>query len=217
MLLTPCIDYVVTFSHLGGADARLLLAATPALLVAQMLLLPVYLGLFLGEAAAEIMQWGPFLQAFAWLIAGPLALAALVQAWAARSAAGIRVARRLSLLPVPATAAVLFIIVATVMPQLDAARGAALRVVPVYAAFAVAAPCIGWGVARLLRLAAPAGRAAAFSTGTRNSLVVLPLALALPGAIPVLPAIIVTQTMVELIAELAYIRLIRRLGRSRAA
>jgi len=217
VLLTPCIDYVVTFSHLGGADARLLLAATPALLLAQMLLLPVYLGLFLGEAAAEIMQWGPFLQAFAWLIAGPLALAALVQAWAARSTAGIRVARRLSLLPVPATAAVLFIIVATVMPQLDAARGAALRVVPVYAAFAVAAPCIGWGVARLLGLAAPAGRAAAFSTGTRNSLVVLPLALSIPGAIPVLPAVIVAQTMVELIGELAYIRLIRRLGRTRAA
>ena len=30
VLLTPCIDYVVTFSHLGRADARLLLAATPA-------------------------------------------------------------------------------------------------------------------------------------------------------------------------------------------
>jgi len=36
VLLTPCIDYVVTFSHLGRADARLLLAATPALLVVQM-------------------------------------------------------------------------------------------------------------------------------------------------------------------------------------
>jgi len=43
VLLTPCIDYVITFTHLGGGNARLLLAMTPALLMLQMLLLPVYL------------------------------------------------------------------------------------------------------------------------------------------------------------------------------
>lgn len=74
VLLTPCIDYVVTLSHLGRADARLLLAATPALLVAQMLLLPAYLGAFLGDDAARLVQPGPFLEAFLWLIAGPLLL-----------------------------------------------------------------------------------------------------------------------------------------------
>jgi len=41
VLLAPCIDYVVTFSHLGRSDARLLLAATPALLIVQMLVLPL--------------------------------------------------------------------------------------------------------------------------------------------------------------------------------
>ncbi|XOT98248.1 arsenic resistance protein, partial [Alcaligenes pakistanensis] len=35
------------------------------------------------------------------------------------------------------------------------------------------------------------------SSATRNSLVVLPLALAIPGALPLLPAIILTQTLVE--------------------
>jgi len=35
VLLTPCVDYVVTFTHLGRGDARLLLAATPALPVAR--------------------------------------------------------------------------------------------------------------------------------------------------------------------------------------
>ena len=29
VLFMPCIDYVVTFSHMGRADARLLLVATP--------------------------------------------------------------------------------------------------------------------------------------------------------------------------------------------
>src|SRR5690606_20591370 len=68
VLLAPCIDYVITFAHLGRADARLLLAATPALLLVQMLLLPVYLGLFLGEQAGGLFQAGPFAQAFLWLI-----------------------------------------------------------------------------------------------------------------------------------------------------
>ncbi|CAD6366443.1 MULTISPECIES: arsenic resistance protein [Gammaproteobacteria] len=212
VLLTPCIDYVVTFSHLGRADARLLLAATPALLIAQMLLLPAYLKIFLGEAAANLVQIGPFVHAFIWLIAVPLALAALVQLWAARNPVGEGVSNALGLLPVPATALVLFIVIAALIPQLETAIGATLKVIPVYVAFAVIAPLLGWIVARLLRLEAAAGRAVAFSAGTRNSLVILPLALAVPGAIPVLPAIIVTQTMVELLSELIYIHLIPKLG-----
>lgn len=212
VLLTPCIDYVVTFSHLGRADARLLLAATPALLIAQMLLLPAYLKIFLGEAAANLVQIGPFVHAFIWLIAVPLALAALVQLWPARNPVGEGVSNALGLLPVPATALVLFIVIAALIPQLETAIGATLKVIPVYVAFAVIAPLLGWIVARLLRLEAAAGRAVAFSAGTRNSLVILPLALAVPGAIPVLPAIIVTQTMVELLSELIYIHLIPKLG-----
>lgn len=212
VLLTPCIDYVVTFSHIGRADARLLLASTPALLVAQMLLLPVYLGVFLGDASADLVQFGPFVHAFVWLIAVPLASAIVVQVWAARNKAGARVTTGLGLLPVPATALVLFIVVATVVPQLGAAIESALRVLPLYVAFAVVAPLIGWAVARVARLEASAGRAVAFSSATRNSLVVLPLALAVPRAIPVLPAIIVTQTMIELVASVIYMRLMPKLG-----
>ncbi|HAK92541.1 arsenic resistance protein [Massilia timonae] len=212
VLLAPCIDYVVTFSHLGRADARLLLAATPVLLVAQMLMLPLYLRILLGDDAAGLVQPGPFIDAFVWLIAAPLLLAVALQLWAARSQAGARASTILGLLPVPATALVLFIVVASVLPQLGQALDAALRVAPVYAAFALLAPPAGWLVARLFRLATPAGRAVAFSGATRNSLVVLPLALAVPGAVPLLPAIIVTQTLVELIAELVYVRLIARLG-----
>lgn len=212
VLLTPCIDYVVTFSHMGRADARLLLAATPTLLLLQMLLLPVYLALFLGNDAATLVQPGPFVHALVWLIAGPLALAALMQLCAARSRPAERLSAALSLLPVPATALVLFVVVAAVLPQLDPAKDAAVGVIPFYIAFAVIAPVIGWSIGRLFRLDAAGGRAVAFSAGTRNSLVVLPLALTVPGAIPVLPAIIITQTLVELVSELIYIRFIAKLG-----
>jgi len=217
VLLAPCIDYVVTFAHLGRADARLLLAATPALLIIQMLLLPAYLGLFLGAEATQLIQAGPFLHAFLWLILVPLLAAAATQACAARSPVGTRAAEWLDLLPVPATALVLFIVIAAVVPQLGPAIEAVLRVVPVYLAFAIAAPLLGWLVARLFGMDAGSGRAIAFSTGTRNSLVVLPLGLAVPGAIPILPAIIVTQTLVELLSELAYVKLIARFGRAPAA
>lgn len=89
-----------------------------------------------------------------------------------------------------------------------------MRVVPIYVAFAALAPIVGWLVARLFGQSAAGGRAIAFSAGTRNSLVVLPLALAVPGAVPILPAVIVTQTLVELLSELLYVRLIARLGSS---
>lgn len=216
VLLCPCIDYVVTFAHLGRADARLLLASTPVLLIAQMALLPIYLRLFLGAEAAAYVQPGPFIHAFVWLIAIPFVLAALVQTWAARSKTGKRVSSGLGLAPVPATALVLFIVVAAVMPQLGQTLDRTLSVVPVYVAFSVLAPLIGWAVSRLAGLTPEAGRAVAFSAGTRNSLVVLPLALVVPGAIPLVPAIIVTQTLIELLAELVYIRGIPGLGRRSA-
>lgn len=213
VLLTPCIDYVITFAHLGRADARLLLSSTPILLLVQMLLLPVYLRLFLGEGAADLVHVGPFLHAFLWLIAAPLVCAGAVQLWAARQPTGQRVSDLLGLLPVPATALVLFLVVAATIPVLGAAAGPALSALPIYIAFAVIAPIMGWGIARAAGLRGSAGRAVSFSTATRNSLVVLPLALAVPGAVPVLPAVIVTQTLVELVAELVYIRLLPRLGK----
>lgn len=207
VLLTPCIDYVVTFAHLGRADARLLLASTPILLLVQMALLPVYLAVFLGEQAADLVRIGPFLDAFLWLIAVPLILAGVVQFQAARDRTSRKVADFLGFLPVPATALVLFLVVAATVPILGAAKSHALSVLPIYVAFAVVAPLAGWCVALMFRLPTSAARAVSFSTGIRNSLVVLPLALAVPGAVPVLPTVIVMQTLVELLAALVYIRL----------
>ena len=211
VLLTPCIDYVITFAHLGRADSRLLLAYTPVLLIVQMLLLPLYLRLLLGDTSQQLLHIAPFISAFAWLILLPLLLAYLVQRWAARSATGKAIRINLDLLPVPATAFVLFIVVAAVVPQLATVKHAALHIIPLYAAYTIAAPLVGWIAARVSGLEAKAGRAIAFSTGTRNSLVILPVALAVPGAIPILPAVIVTQTLVELMASILYIRLIPKL------
>ncbi|MFC3395606.1 arsenic resistance protein [Brenneria rubrifaciens] len=211
VLLAPCIDYVVTFSQIGRADASRLLAATPVLLLVQMLALPLYLGLFLNQEAAASIHFTPFLHAFIWLIAIPLLMAATIQWGSARNQTVKTAAEVLSFFPVPATALVLFVVVAAVTPQLQSAWRSVLTVLPFYIFFAIVAPALGWMIGRLFRLDAPGGRAVAFSAATRNSLVVLPLALAMPGATALLPAIIVSQTLVELLSELIYIRIIPRL------
>lgn len=210
VLLTPCIDYVVTFCRMGRGDASLLLAATPLLLIVQMLLLPLYLSMFLGGYAADLVRPGPFVEAFLWLITAPLAAAWAVQWSAARHAVVKRTVAALNVLPVPATAAVLFMVIASVLPEAGSALDAALGVVPIYVAFAVCAPFAGWLVARRFALDPAAARSVVFSAATRNSLVVLPLAYAIPGAVPVLPAVLVTQTLIELASELIYVRILRR-------
>lgn len=209
VLLCPCIDYVVTFCQQGQADSRLLLAATPLLLLSQMLLLPLYLSLLFDTAQSINIEL--FLHAFITMIAIPLLLALIFQRWSKTTSAGQVMTNWLGCLPVPATALVLAVITAFVVPQLAQSRSTALTVLPVYLLFSALAPLAGWGVARLFELNAAAGRGVMFSAGTRNSLVILPLALAVPGALPLMPVVVVTQTLVELIAELIYVRCAPRL------
>lgn len=212
VLLCPCIDYVVTFTHLGKGNARLLLAATPILLVIQIILLPLYLRLFIGESVANLIQLAPFLHAFIGLIVIPLIAALLVQQWATYRKRGQQVLNGLSMLAVPATCLVLFVVIVSVVPQLGLALAQVLLVVPIYLCFSFLAPLLGWLVARLFQLNTVTCRTIAFSGSTRNSLVILPLAFAIPDTLPVLPAIIVAQTLVELISELIYVRVLPRLG-----
>jgi len=63
----------------------------------------------------------------------------------------------------------------------------------------------------LLRLPVTEARSVTFSAATRNSLVVLPLALALPEDMRGLAAAaVITQTLVELVSELIYVRAVPR-------
>lgn len=64
VLLTPCIDYVIVFAALAGGAKERLLAATPLLMIGQMVLLPVYLWLFIGADFLRTVPLAPFLEAF---------------------------------------------------------------------------------------------------------------------------------------------------------
>jgi ACR3 family arsenite efflux pump ArsB len=216
VLLTPCIDYVVVFTHLGKGDSRLVLAATPLLLLLQLLLLPLYLRLMLGTGAGAVIDVRPFAEAFLLLIVFPLLAAVATGAGGRRSALLRAWSSVWAWLPVPAMAVVLIVVVGSqigaVLRQLDVLA----PLLPVYAIFLVLAPTLGALSASLFGLAAPAARAVAFSSATRNSLVVLPLALALPESVRGLAAAaVITQTLVELVGELIYLRAIPALVHGR--
>lgn len=207
VLLTPCIDYVIVFTQLGRGNEKLMLVATPVLFAVQMIMLPFYLWLFMGNNIADIVKMGPFAEAFIILIVLPLGLAICTQLWAKHRPGGKSVMKASAWLPVPFMALALLIVVASQIGKVYSDLSVIIGVVPLYLLFHLVMPLLARMVAAFFRLDPSAGRTLIFSTGTRNSLVVLPLAMALPGEwAAIAAAVIVTQTIIELVAELIYIR-----------
>ncbi|WP_204164554.1 arsenic resistance protein [Nocardioides daejeonensis] len=210
-LLTPCIDYVIVFTGLAGGDSQRLVAASPLLMLAQLVALPVLLWAFLGSDLANVVEMGPFLQAFGFLIMLPLGLAWLTELLATRHRVGGVITRGMEAAMVLLMAATLLVVVASQLPKLKGRYADVAAAVPAYVGFLVLMGGLGLVFARMADFGVGQARALVFSGVTRNSLVVLPLALALPAAYAATPAVVVTQTLVELVAMLALIRLVPRL------
>lgn len=209
VLLTPCIDYVIVFTHLGRGNEKMMLISTPILFITQMILLPVYLWLFMGKTAAEVVNPGPFIEAFLIIIVLPLLLAISMQLLSKKNRHVYSLFNLSAWIPVPLMALTLLIVVSSQISKLSVYWGLIIKVIPIYIAFMIIMPIISRLIVGWFRLEIGTGRAVIFSSGTRNSLVVLPLALALPENWSTLvAAIIVTQTIVELAGELIYIRLV---------
>lgn len=79
VLLMPCTDWYITFTHLSGGDTGRAIAVTPVNLLVQITLLPVYLWAFMGNSFSEIVAAGPVVTVFLTLIVLPL-----VAAWGGR-------------------------------------------------------------------------------------------------------------------------------------
>lgn len=208
VLLTPCVDYVIVFTGLaGGARARLL-AAAPLLMIVQILLLPAYLLLFVGADVLAVIEVAPFAEAFVLLIVVPLVAAAIVQATARRHRVGRAVEIGMAGAMVPLMMATLAVVVGSQIAAVGSQLGTLVRLLPLYVAFVLIAVFVGILAGRVGRLDVPGTRAVVFSVATRNSLVVLPLALALPTSLSIAPLAIVTQTLVELVSMAVLVRLV---------
>lgn len=211
VLLTPCIDYVIVFAGVAGGSHEKLIPAAPLLMIVQLLLLPLYLTVLAGPGVLEGIQIAPFVDAFVFLILLPLLMAAITQ-WAstrARWAAGVE--RTAVGVMVPLMMITLFVVVASQAGIVLANLAGIGGVIPIYAVFLIVMAFVGAGVSLVVRLGVRDARAVTFSGATRNSLVVLPLALALPPELALVPAVVVTQTLVELIGMTVYVRVIPRL------
>jgi len=92
---------------------------------------------------------------------------------------------------------------------LDDARQLTL-VTPIFIAYVALAAVVGWLTVWLCSLPPREGRGVIFSTGTRNSFVVLPRALALPPEWNLAVAVIVIQAFVEMLGMLTFVRVVPR-------
>lgn len=210
VLLVPCTDWFITFTHLAGGDTPGAIAVTPVNLLAQIALLPVYLWLFMGETFVEILAGERIATVFLTLIVLPLLAAWLTERWAERRSARALVVERLGWLPVPLLSAVVFLIAASQVHAVVGALPVMLHVLGVFVGFLVAAALIGAALGRAFKLAPASARAVIFSLGTRNSFVVLPLALALAPQWQTATVVIVLQSLVELFGMVAYLWVVPR-------
>ncbi|MFN2497369.1 MAG: arsenic resistance protein [Pseudonocardiaceae bacterium] len=211
VLLTPCIDYVIVFCGLAGGDDRRLLAISPLLMIGQILVLPLFVLVAVGPDLVGVIDPGPFLEAFGLLIVAPLALAWITGRLRARNPAVAAIERGATAAMVPLTTLTLAVVVTSQVPTLSGQLGAVAPVLPIYAGFLVVMAAVGFAVARAFGFDVRATRALVFSGATRNSLVVLPLALALPPVFAVTPAVVIAQTLVELLGMVVYVWFLPRL------
>ncbi|WP_152206264.1 arsenic resistance protein [Marinobacter changyiensis] len=205
VLLVPCTDWFITFTHLGGGDTRRAIAFSPVSLILQILLLPVYLWAFFGEDFAANVVQREMLLAFFGLIVLPLAAALLTEKGVETGKLSSNLLSGLAWLPVPLLALVVFSIAATQVGIVLESTGLLDQLLLIFVAFLVIAGLLARGLALFFRLPADQGRVLAFSLGTRNSFVVLPLALALPASFELAVVVIVFQSLVELFGMVVYL------------
>ncbi len=204
VLLVPCTDWFITFSHLGRGDAARATALTPISLVLQLLLLPLFLGLMAHVDFASVFAPSAIWPALL-VVPAPLGIAVLAGVWAKPSPRRQATLRRLGWWPTPLLAVVIFLVATAHV----GAVGDNLDLLPIVVGIDVAFLAAGLVVAKLLSLAARLptrqGRTLAFSFGTRNSFIVLPFALSLPAGWGIAAIVIVMQSLVELTGMVFYL------------
>ena len=217
VLLVPCTDWFITFSHLGKGDVKYAIALAPVVLLAQFLLLPFYLYLMFDNILTIGIDLGELTEIFIWFIAVPLSAAYLTQRLAERGRFWQKVLNNTGYLPIPLLTAVVFIIFSSQMQTIAASKNIFSTLLAVFVLFLVAAVFLAKVLVFLFKLPAVQGRILAFSFGTRNSFVVLPLALALPSSYQTAVVVVAFQPLIELIGMLIYVDVVpNRLFRSKA-
>lgn len=215
VLAVPCTDWFLTFSYLSWGDRAAAVAITPVNLVLQLVTLPVWVWLFTvlwgtGGAGAESAAGGlpdlgaallsPGVVAGAVLVVLlPLAAATWFETVLRRLPQGDARRRRLANWPIPLLTAVVACVAAGNAPAVAEAAGVLWVGVVVCVVYLGGAVLVGTVAGDIAGLPRPQRRTLVCTLGTRNSFVVLPIALALPAGWELAGAVVVAQSIVELL------------------
>lgn len=214
VLLVPCTDWFISFTHLGQGDSARAIAASPILLILQIVTLPIYLWLFLGAEIVRADLAGHLMPVFFGLIIAPLLLAWLTEKAGEKIPGLTGYIQVLGWLPVPALALVVFLIAASQITLVLETGRMLPQLLLIFSGYLIAAALVGKLLSNAFRLPGARGRTLAFSFGTRNSFVVLPFALALPDLWAPAVVVIVFQSLVELFGMTAYLKWLPRMFRA---
>lgn len=209
VLLVPCTDWFITFTQLGKGDVPRAVAFTPLNLLLQFLLLPAYLWLMADTGSLQSWEWTTLASATA-VVLVPLFVAAVTERWMEQQPDGERLREAMAWGPVPLLGLVLLAIAGAQVGAVRAALGSLITVLPLFVLFLVGAVLLASAIGRWFGLPVEQGRTLAFSMGTRNSFIVLPLALALPQGWELAALVIVFQSLVELFGMVACVWAIPR-------
>lgn len=205
VLLVPCTDWFITFTHLGKGDTESAIAFAPVSLLVQMILLPGFLLLFFGEELVVSAAHVELLYVFVFIIGVPLFAAYLTQKLVTSKPTLTGLLQTLAWFPVPLLALVVFLVATSQVTALLDAGKFLWQPIIIYVAFLFGALVLAWALSYVFKLPASHGRVLAFSFGSRNSFVVLPLALALPVSFELASIVIVFQILVELVGMVLFV------------
>lgn len=213
VLVVPCTDWFITFTQLGGGDGLRATVLTPVNLLLQFLLLPLWIWLFVGDSATAALNYATIWPALLVLIV-PLVLAAAGQLLLGHTRPHARLTAQLAWWPVPLLALVIGLAAHSSAAVVIAHADLLLWLAGIFLAYASSALLVARMIANPRRLPAPQARTVAFTLLTRNSFVVLPIALALPVGWELAAVVVVLQSLVELMVMMLCIRLVPALFRA---
>ena len=225
VLLAPCVDYVVVFTRIAGGEYRGLLAATPYLLGAQLIFIPIwnsvyaYIGILDTRVVGEIfpLPTESYLSLTPLIV--PLVAAYLAQRWSARSPQRRQAYERVRSMSDTAMIPLMCLLLALMCSAYTPAVLNEMQLIPrlagLYLTYAILAGVAAWFLSRAMSRAERIS--VTFSAVTRNALIIYPVValcaqrLAYNGnpEAKLMSATVLTQTLTELLIMVAMTAIFR--------
>ena len=230
VLLAPCVDYVVVFTRIAGGEYRGLLVATPYLLAAQLIFIPIWTSIYACIGILDMRVVGEIfpIPTESYLSLTPLILplvaAYLAQRWSTRSPqrrqAYERVRSMSDTAMIPLMCLLLALMCSTYTPAVLNETQLIPRLAGLYLTYAILAGVAAWFLSRAM---SRTERISVTFSVTRNALIIYPVValcaqrLAHNGnpEAKLMSATVLPQTLTELLIMVAMTAIFRAAFRDR--